>query len=494
MLNILEEALLDMEQIKKAVEEDAKNQLIESLTPQIKMFIDKQLYGIKEGTVTDMVGSNVNDMDLVEVEEAEEENGGEKLLTEPEVNKIDSELFTQEDSEVTATPVDPITTEKDPETGEEKSTLDLDALTDFEGKAETDSSTDTDVTISAEQDEDGDVEFEIDLDEMKNVLRKLTGDKNMKLKNIFLESDKKEDDEVIEIDEAELIEAINSISGGTLEADNVEMNEDEIMLDIDIDGEGKIDDVVVDVVEESRVVKKHMSIKEKRLRKLINKQILENITDVDVSAAGAIKISIDTNDVTADADVDLGDEEIELANGEDSESYVNAPVTSDDEELEVSVDNDEEEENTGSTAAPSIPKDNDSELEIDVEDEKEDKNAPNYEEILDEHKKTLKILQRKLEESNLMNTKLIYANKLLMNRELTKEQRARTIESLDKAKSLREVELVYEALVNEPKKETVNEDRRILAGGSSRTVVGISTVKKEVENNEVSRWQKLAGI
>jgi len=56
-------------------------------------------------------------------------------------------------------------------------------------------------------------------------------------------------------------------------------------------------------------------------------------------------------------------------------------------------------------------------------------------------------LRAKLAETNLFNTKLLYANKVLQNESFTKSQKAEIIERLDEARSDREVKLVFESLV-----------------------------------------------
>ena len=104
-------------------------------------------------------------------------------------------------------------------------------------------------------------------------------------------------------------------------------------------------------------------------------------------------------------------------------------------------------------------------------------------------------LRKKLAETNLFNTKLLYCNKLLQNESLTKRQKADIIERLDEAKSEREVKLVYESLVKTlgaaPSRSLSEGTQRVL-GSSSQATRSASTVISE--GYEADRWAKLAGL
>jgi hypothetical protein len=111
-----------------------------------------------------------------------------------------------------------------------------------------------------------------------------------------------------------------------------------------------------------------------------------------------------------------------------------------------------------------------------------------YEEAIDE-------LKGQLGEMNLFNAKLLYTNKLLMNSDLTQAQRARAIESLDEARSLREVKLLFKTLTesfNKRAKETVTESKKRVVGSASRATRAAGAPLNE--SPEASRWATLAGI
>jgi len=110
--------------------------------------------------------------------------------------------------------------------------------------------------------------------------------------------------------------------------------------------------------------------------------------------------------------------------------------------------------------------------------------------------KTVEMLRAKLAETNLINAKLVYTNKLLQNEVLSTRQKAQVIEQLDSAKTLSEAKSVYENLAKAIAKnsKTVNENAsRKVIGSASRTTRPASTPTLN-EGVEADRWARLAGI
>ena len=108
---------------------------------------------------------------------------------------------------------------------------------------------------------------------------------------------------------------------------------------------------------------------------------------------------------------------------------------------------------------------------------------------------TIETLRNDLNETNLLNAKLLYVNKVFKANNLTESQKANVIATFDKAETVKEVKLVFESvsanITSTSKKEVVKE-----AKGFASAAAGLST-KPEVitEANEVvKRMQKLAGI
>jgi len=113
---------------------------------------------------------------------------------------------------------------------------------------------------------------------------------------------------------------------------------------------------------------------------------------------------------------------------------------------------------------------------------------------LAEFKKAVLALRSQLSEMNLFNAKLLYANKLLQNKDITNTQLRSMVEALDNAKSLREVKLLYKTLT-----ESIRGKKTSLSESSVRRAVGSSSrpTRSAASDNrspEVDRWALLAGI
>jgi hypothetical protein len=113
-----------------------------------------------------------------------------------------------------------------------------------------------------------------------------------------------------------------------------------------------------------------------------------------------------------------------------------------------------------------------------------------------EYKKAVGSLRTQLTEMNLFNAKLLYANKLMQNRNVTPKQQRAIVEALDKAKTLREAKLLYQSLTASLKKSTksgrsLTESRALRGGSSSKSTRSAAAAKSGVE---VDRWAVLAGI
>ena len=120
-------------------------------------------------------------------------------------------------------------------------------------------------------------------------------------------------------------------------------------------------------------------------------------------------------------------------------------------------------------------------------------------EELTEALETIKTLQKDLHETNLLNSKLLYVNKIFKANNLSESQKVNIIAAFDKAETVKEVKLVFETVsenVVTAKKETVSESK-IKGMASKATGTTASTKPVEVINevsDTVRRMQKLAGI
>jgi len=147
------------------------------------------------------------------------------------------------------------------------------------------------------------------------------------------------------------------------------------------------------------------------------------------------------------------------------------------------------------------------EMEADMKDdeskneaEEEDKDSMKAE--LNEAYNTIKSLRSTINEVNLLNAKLLFANKLFRAHNMTNEQKVKVIETLDRTKSVREVKLVYstlaENLIKTPTKSKVAK-KSITEGYASKVVKSTkpAAAQKQViaeSTNFSDRFKKLAGI
>ena len=115
---------------------------------------------------------------------------------------------------------------------------------------------------------------------------------------------------------------------------------------------------------------------------------------------------------------------------------------------------------------------------------------------LTEYRSAVETLREQLTDLNLFNAKLLYVNKLLQNGDVNPSQRKTIIQSLDDAKSLREVKLLYRSLtesINESKSATLSESKVRKALGSSSRATGRSSSRPDA-GAEMDRWATLAGL
>jgi hypothetical protein len=119
---------------------------------------------------------------------------------------------------------------------------------------------------------------------------------------------------------------------------------------------------------------------------------------------------------------------------------------------------------------------------------------------LNEAYKTIKSLQKTINEVNLLNAKLLFANKLFRAHNMTNEQTVKVIETLDRTNSVREVKLVYSTLAENFKYSISNKSTKKSISEGIASKVTKSTkpaVSKQViaeSTNFSDRFKKLAGI
>ena len=121
-----------------------------------------------------------------------------------------------------------------------------------------------------------------------------------------------------------------------------------------------------------------------------------------------------------------------------------------------------------------------------------------------ETKSALKTIRTELNEVNLLNSKLLYVNRIFKSNNLDEGQKLRVVETLDKAESVKEAKLIYETVKDTftlSMKKKTNPKRSIrenfgMASKSSGTTQS-STRKNSIiteSNDMVARFKKLANI
>jgi hypothetical protein len=137
------------------------------------------------------------------------------------------------------------------------------------------------------------------------------------------------------------------------------------------------------------------------------------------------------------------------------------------------------------------------EAEEPAHDEEKEKMA----EELKEAYSTIKSLKGTINEVNLLNAKLLYANKLFRSYNLTNEQKVKVVENLDRTSSVREVKLVYATLAESMKftgtERKVAAKKTMTEGFASKPQATTAPAKEiiaESSNELANRFKQLAGI
>ena len=126
-----------------------------------------------------------------------------------------------------------------------------------------------------------------------------------------------------------------------------------------------------------------------------------------------------------------------------------------------------------------------------------------YEELR-ESRKALYTIKSELNEVNLLNSKLLYVNRIFKANTLDEVQKLRVVETLDKASSVKEAKLIYETIkgtftISKGKKTAPKKSIKESLGmaskpsGTTQSVARNKPVLNE-SNDMVSRMQKLANI
>lgn len=147
------------------------------------------------------------------------------------------------------------------------------------------------------------------------------------------------------------------------------------------------------------------------------------------------------------------------------------------------------------------------ELDLDAEmpgGEEEEVEAPMMEkEILELRKelkeslKSLKEAQAEVKETNLLNAKLLYTNKIFREKDLKESQKVKVLKAFDKAKTVREAKIIYESLeVGVVSKATNPNQRNNMSFASKSSAPVRKPITESIIEIDpmVSRFRKIAGL
>jgi hypothetical protein len=222
---------------------------------------------------------------------------------------------------------------------------------------------------------------------------------------------------------------------------------------------------------------------------------IEGDDDTPVKALDEAEGEEDYEDEDADGIEDSEDEEIDLENmsEDDLKNFIEGVIadmvaTGELEGGHEGTEDEESEEIMGAEMMAEMKK-----MKKEVEEAKKAKEKAEKE--LKEALSTVSTIRTELQEVNLFNAKLLYTNKIFKAKNLTESQKVKVLEAFDKAASVKEAKLVYETLSSGVAKTATKPMNESLIKGGASKPAGVAEKKPIMEaNDQVARWQKLAGI
>jgi hypothetical protein len=174
---------------------------------------------------------------------------------------------------------------------------------------------------------------------------------------------------------------------------------------------------------------------------------------------------------------------------EESEEEISEEEDELDEEDEIDLDEILREMGYGDDEEVSEDSHEDSEMEEKYEELEKD---------LEEAYATIKSLKGTINEVNLLNAKLLYANRLFRAYNLNNEQKSKVVENLDRTSSVREVKLVYATLAESMNfTGTQKKTKKVVAEAASKPVASTAPKKQIISENTnalAERFKQLANI
>ena len=305
---------------------------------------------------------------------------------------------------------------------------------------------------------------------------------------------------------AKLSETLNEEEEEELD-EMVDMDEEDTIDEADTDEKDTVDEMAMydeDDVEENLD-------EEIDLEEILSELELDEDDSEDTMEEALDKVGKEDDDINNDGKSDKTDEY--LANRRKAVSKAMKKESTEDFDLDVLL---EEINNLGEgSCGPGMRMNNegncmemsmydeDEELMNEVEEEEEVKEAVNpLADELEETKAALDTVRTELNEVNLLNSKLLYVNRIFKANNLNEAQKLRVVETLDNASNVKEAKLIYETIkdtftISKENKTTPKKSIRENFGMASKAA-GMSTAPKKPILNEsndmMARMQKLANI
>ena len=235
-------------------------------------------------------------------------------------------------------------------------------------------------------------------------------------------------------------------------------------------------------------------------------------------AEGSVEDPTNADDASISEEDEMGEDELDLESiirelemGMDSEEE----EVTEEEEMEVpEMEIEEEEEVEAEPAMEEEEMESDDEIDLEEilremgygddeeevnEEEEVADNSAELEAELEEAYSVIKKLQSTINEVNLLNAKLLYANKLFRGYNLTNEQKGKVVENLDRTTSVREVKLVFATLSESMNfSGTERKAKRAIAESVASKPTRSTAPKKEIisenTNEMAARFKELANI
>ena len=279
-----------------------------------------------------------------------------------------------------------------------------------------------------------------------------------------------------------------------------ELNLDELLAELELEEAKEMDeakDEMDEAKDEMDEAKEEISEESEAERADVDKYEYEkgkeagedDDVDLDDMSEEELKNMIEDviEDMVNSGELEAGGDAVEMVDAEDEEVDVTVDVT-DTEEIEL-------EENARTDAEQEGYKDGFKDAKDDIEAELKKMKVS---EELNEAKEVIIHLRSELNEVNLLNSKLLYTNKIFRGKNLTENQKIKVLKAFDKAETVKEAKNIFEALNENLVAKSIKSNIRESLGMASKSA-GVAPKRPLNENviqedAMVARFKKLAGI